>query len=410
MEKKIFKLLIFGLCMSLSVAGQTEGYEFRAAISHIKNSGFHDIVLTPGINAHLKTDYSDLRIINSKGKWVPHLLRLPGAKLTATGGLSERSILKNISNNDVTEIVAETGKSVISSLLIETTNSAVERFCALTGSDDSANWFIINDSIRVRSRPFGENGKSALIIEFPPNNYRFYKVLIYNKGTAPFKIIKMFSASAAPDTAADLHNYIENPSSSLTQRDSGKFSIIKITQPARYHVEKIALSISAVKYFNRKVELYVRRSGTLPGELLSTFFISNTSDLRFTIPLINADSFLLLVYNEDNLPLKIEKVRTFSSYRSVAAYLEKGEPYQLLMGNKLALPPDYDLREGNPELNKNLPQASIGAITATGDTGKDSASPHHNQRMIWLVISAAALVLGFFTYKLIADMNKKEKA
>jgi hypothetical protein len=340
---------------------------------------------------------------------VPHLLRVPGRKPAAAGSLSERSILKQISNNNVTELVVEAGKSNISSLAIETPNSAVERFCTLTGSDDSTNWFIINDSIRVRSRPFGESGKGALNIEFPPNNYRFYKLLIYNKGAAPFKIIKVFGSST-PDPAAVSPSYIENPSPLLTQRDSGKFSFIKITQPARYHVEKIALSISGVKYYNRKVELYIPRTGAHPGELLSSFVISNTTDLRFSTPLINADSFLLLVYNDDNLPVKIDEVKTFSSYRNVVAYLENGASYQLIMGNKLAVLPDYDLREGNPELNKNLPQASIGPITAMGNDGKNSIASHDNQIIIWLAISAAALVLGFFTYKLIADMNKKEKA
>jgi hypothetical protein len=45
-----------------------------------------------------------------------------------------------------------------------------------------------------------------------------------------------------------------------------------------------------------------------------------------------------------------------------------------------------------------------------GNDGKNSIASHDNQIIIWLAISAAALVLGFFTYKLIADMNKKEKA
>jgi hypothetical protein len=414
MEKKIFRLLISGLCMSLSAMGQTEGYEYQAGISKIQNTGFHNIVLTPAINAYLKTDYSDLRIINSKGKWVPHLLSEAGVTGTVPVGLAEQRILKKNNSDQFTEIVIKTDKSTISGLVIETTNAEVERFCTLTGSDDSTNWYIINDSIPVKPRPYGGGGKSSLNIAFPPNDYRFYKLLIANEGFAPFNIVKVLSSGISRDAGSVSGSYIENPSPAVIQQDSGRFTFVKIIQPAGHHIEKIALKISGVKYFYRKAELFVpgprSNISNQPGRFLKSFIISNNSDLQFLIPLINADSFFLVIYNEDNPAIKIEEVRTFSNRHTVSAYLEKGENYHLLMCNNGAVHPDYDLPELNLDLSKSLPEATIGPIILIVGGRETSSSSRNNQRMIWLAILVAAIMLGFFTYKLVTEMNKKEKA
>ena len=93
MKKKLFNLLLFFLMLQF-VDGQTMGYHYQSAIDSIKDDGFYNIVLTPAINAHLKTDYSDLRIVNDSGKWVPHLLRAPNTEYTNDAVLWDLKIIK----------------------------------------------------------------------------------------------------------------------------------------------------------------------------------------------------------------------------------------------------------------------------------------------------------------------------
>lgn len=58
MYKNLISFLFF-ILTSLTAFAQTAGYNFYSNLDSIKSSGFYNIVLSPQINAHLKTDYSD---------------------------------------------------------------------------------------------------------------------------------------------------------------------------------------------------------------------------------------------------------------------------------------------------------------------------------------------------------------
>lgn len=414
MKKKLCSLLIFFSLAGLSSVAQTEGYQYKATIDSIKEPGFYNIVITPAINAHLKTDYSDLRIINSTGKWVPHLLSQPNSEQSADYLLLDLPVVKKESNNSFTELVVKAIEPNISNLFLKIKNTDAERFATLTGSDDDANWYIINDSIAIKPSKSVDDNTASFNIEFPSNNYTYYKLYINNKGKAPFNIMSVGTTSIAADGKKPyLFSVIENPAPFITQKDSGKVSFIKVFQPASYFIEKIGFKISGVKYFYRRVNLYIPspaiNSINSPGRLLQSFTISNNSTLEFNIPLTNTDSFYLIVYNEDNLPLKLEEIKTYSRYRIAMVYFEKGEHYKMIMGNKNAIAANYDLQQLNLNLKESLPLATIGNIELIKNAGAQS-SAKNNKWMIWLTIILAALTLGYFTYKLITDMSKKETA
>jgi hypothetical protein len=66
---------------------------------------FYNILITLEINARLKIDHTDLRIINSTGKWVPHLLRYPNGEQSSTNVLWDLRIVRNSGNAISTEEV-----------------------------------------------------------------------------------------------------------------------------------------------------------------------------------------------------------------------------------------------------------------------------------------------------------------
>ena len=412
MKKKLCSLLIFFSLAGLSSVAQTEGYQYKATIDGIKESGFYNIEITPAINAHLKTDYSDLRIINSNGKWVPHLLIQANSNRSADNLLLDLPIVKKESNTSFTELVVKTIEPNISNLFLKIKNTDAERFATLTGSDDAANWYIINDSIAIKPSKSVDDNIATFNIEFPANNYVYYKLYINNKRKAPFNIMSVGTTGVAPKGKMPYSfSAMENPAPLITQKDSGKVSFIKVIQPASYHIEKISFKISGVKYFFRRVDLFIPplalNSINSPGRLLQSFTVSNNSTLEFKIPITNADSFYLIVHNEDNLPLKLEEIKTYSLYRRATVYFEKGKHYKMILENKNAIAPNYDLLQLNLNPKEVLPLATIGNIKFIKNTGALS-SAKNNKWMIWLTIILAAVTLGYFTYKLITDMSKKE--
>jgi hypothetical protein len=256
-----------------------------------------------------------------------------------------------------------------------------------------------------------DNNNSRVTLLFPPVNYKYFKVVINNNGKEPMNIISA-GTEGINNLPGKWFRYppVENPSTIVFQKDSGKLSYIKITQPASYHFEKIALKISGTKYFNRFSELYIPSSGThsfySPGRFIQTLALSNNSTLQFNIPLTNAKTFYIIIHNDDNLPLKVEEVKTLSNYRVVTAYLEKSIPYKLLLGNVEAASPNYDLTIENILNKQTLPAATLNKITPVQKETTAIQPKDNSKTFIWLTIGIAAIVLGFFTYRLVTDMNK----
>ncbi|MDB5280573.1 MAG: hypothetical protein JWR61_5528, partial [Ferruginibacter sp.] len=75
MKPKWISVFFFNL-LCLCCSAQTAGYKYFSLLDTVKQSSFYNIVFTPEISARVKTDYSDIRIVNKEGKWVPHLLVL----------------------------------------------------------------------------------------------------------------------------------------------------------------------------------------------------------------------------------------------------------------------------------------------------------------------------------------------
>jgi hypothetical protein len=409
MKKKQGSLWLMFVMAAGCATAQTAGYHYKAAINPVKESGLYNIVFTPAVTAHLKTDYSDLRIVNDAGKWVPHLLRTINIEKSADKILLMLPFVKKENATNNTELII-TSHSSISNVFLKMKNTAAERYGTLTGSDDAKNWFVINDSILIKPSKMDDENEAGLNIYFPQSNYSYYKIIINNKGKSPFNILGVQTTGLANNTS--LHKSVVNPDVAIFQQDSGKYSYVRVTQSAAYHFDEIQLKISGVKYFYRNVELYIPSSANHsilnPGQWQQSFIISNNSTLQYKIPLVNATVFYLVISNQDNLPLKIEAVKTFNSYHTATAYLEKEKKYELMLGNTAASAPSYDLQQLNISTATSLPEATFGNIVAINQPF-ENGQKEDCKWMVWLAIATAGLVLCFFTYKLVKDMNKEKK-
>ncbi len=415
-EKRIKSFLILTL-MSLGALAQTAGYKYKTAILPVSQPGFYNVLLTPNLKAHIKTDYSDLRIVDSSGRWVPHLVRYPDAEKTKHELLWDLSILKIDNNKNLSEIIVATGKWKIYNLTFTIRSTNVERWGNLTGSEDSIHWFVVNDSIPLQPSISAEVGESEFVINFPANTYKFYKLSIANSGKAPYAITKVkttYPADDAQGTDSLLHPF-ENPTSIVLQKDSGNISYITVIQQGNFHTDKIQLQFSGLKYFNRSVSLFIASQGDhatkRPKKQLANFTVSNNSSLHFTVPIFKDSIFYLQVYNDDNPALKLEQVKTFSNGMVATVYLEKNTSYTVLMGNETAALPNYDLTLRDINTSRQLPIAATGKVVALQTDAKAAGTRWHaNKLLLWLVIIAAASALTFFTYRLVKDIGKSNNS
>jgi hypothetical protein len=413
MKKKLHRLLVFFVLCQVNAAAQTEGYHYEAAIKPVDSSGFYNIVLTPELNAHLKTDYSDLRIVNDSGKWVPHLVRFIDDAYCRLPVVITLEIVQLTNNDHYTDVILKGTGSDISTLSVLLGNTIAERFCSLAGSDDMKSWFTINDSINIKPIEISGANKKMFTLEFPAVSYNYYRVQIENGNRAPFNIKQVTTTkeNKVNKEALFYGDRFENPVCSILQKDSGKISFIRITQNLPYHFNGVALKLSGIKFYNRQAEFYIPQSKEHsfadPGKQIKRFVVSNNSNLEVRFPLTNAEVFYIKVYNDDNPSLKVEDVMTFVNSQVVTAYFEKESNYKILLGNKSASSPDYDLTEKDLPLKEIILPVSIDKLVSL-NTPIQSRPKNNSKDIIWISIAIAAIVLAFFTFRLITDMNKSK--
>jgi hypothetical protein len=410
MKKKWINLLLFVL-MTICCTAQTGGYKFYCKLDSVKTAGFYNIELTPELTAHLKTDYSDLRIVNDAGKWIPHVLHAPAYERTAHDAAYDLkfSITENSGVNTV--ILIESGKNITSNFGLIITNTAAERFCMLSGSDDKKNWFVINDSILLSPVPAENKTENITRINFPPNSYRFYKVVIHNKNKDPFNITGVVEDVPVSDITNKQNKLIQNPVGKIQQKDSGKISYIKVSQQLPYQFDNISLQLTGVKYYTRQVDLYIpyaeNHSISSPGHLLQSFTVSNNSTLQFKVPLTKAAVYYILINNDDNLPLVVNEIKTSVNNHYITTYLENSSNYTLIMNNEAAVMPDYDLAKLNSKIPDSISFLQFGKVTAV-EENKITTPAKNNKWILWTSIAAALLILLFFTYKMFKEVDKRK--
>lgn len=410
------RLINFLLCMLFlnNCFAQTEGYHFYSNLDTIKTSGFYNVVLSPQINSHIKTDYSDVRLIDNNNKWVPHIFHAPFNEISREMVTTNLNFTIVESNKTNTVLLIDAVQQ-LNNMTVLIKNTAVEKFGSLSGSNDKQNWFVINDSVLLYPEPSEKNTESVLNIHFPQINYSNLKLVINNRNKDPFNILALSTKGVAAGFlfSSFSDSILQNPPGILLQKDSGKQSFIKIIQLKKFHFSQINIKAEGLKYYNRQVDLYVAENNNSsfknPGKFIQSFVISNNNNLQFNLPLQNANVFYLVVKNEDNPALQIKEVSTGVGYRYITAYLKKDNSYKIILDNAEAVLPNYDITNDYPTIKDSVAILGSGNILAYENKEVTKNNSANNKTLlIWLAVIATLLVLLFFTITMVKEVNKKK--
>jgi hypothetical protein len=412
MKRKLINIFIFCF-VTLCCNAQIEGYKYYAELDSIKTSGFYNIVLSPEINAKLKTDYTDLRIVNASDKWIPHAVHVPAYKRSREIASFDLKYTQTENNKTNTTLIINAVSS-LNNIEITIRNTAAERYCSLSGSDDSKNWFVINDSILISPVATETKSINSFEINFPLNNYKFYKLNIVNNNKDPYEINKITSSGIIVEPDIIKSKIITNPSPVIFQKDSNNISYIKISQKYPFHFDGLNFKVSGVKYYSRSVDLFIptntNHSFANPGKLLQSFTISNNSNLNFRLPLINESVFYLLIKNEDNLPLQVNEMGTTLNEHYIKAYLEKSNSYRLILSNEKATAPKYDISKLDLSIKDTAAFLNVKNIIAFPHQEKLIEKKESNNKwLVWIALIAGLAILLLLTKKMIKEVNKKEE-
>ena len=78
------------------------------------------------------------------------------------------------------------------------------------------------------------------------------------------------------------------------------------------------------------------------------------------------------------------------------------------MDNKAAVLPNYDLAVLNTNIPDRIPFLQVGKITPAKENDAPVAAEKNNKWMLWSAIAVALLILLFFSYKMLTEVDKRK--
>lgn len=406
-------------CLCL-VTANAQHFKYTAALDTVSKTGFYQVSITPELSAHVKTDFSDLRIADEKGAWVPHIIKTALPRFSQSA-LKEFPIISNQLNDSGKTILVLENKGMglragnkelldISEIVLYIKNTAVSRYAVLSGSNDQKNWFIINENILLARNYESDSSYFISSVKFNNADYKFFKLVIDNEKSDPLNILK--AGTYFNITFQSVISSITNPAAVLTQKDSSDGrSYIKVQQTAAFHADEILVDAAGAKFFKRNAALFLPQndsSTVLRYNPEFSFVIASGSSSLFSIKKIKAAVFWLVIENNDNPPLQIKAVGTRQTITNAVAWLEEGKKYFLLADDAMAQQPDYDIASFKDSIPANIPVINIGPFTKIETPVITEQKNTDNKWWLWPAIIGAISILGFLSWKLLADMKKTE--
>ena len=402
-QKRKINLLFLFTVLSIYCAAQNT-FKYQSTIEKVSAKGLYKIFLNPKVAAYCKADFSDLRIIDNKGRFVSYA---DGAELP--GVYSNFLLFPNISHKSAKDssslvVVKNVSSQPITVLWLKLKNSAVQRNADLLGSDDQVTWYAIKESIPLIEATETQLDNYFQSITFPASTYKYFKIRVDNKRKSPLNILQVGVYQDELRTS----RLDKLPLPFLTQKDSSNtITYLYLQFDLKYQVYKLHLEIPAPKYYKRKLRVYdavskqkklLQEIELISGEAGDLYIHAKTNKIHIEIE------------NEDNAPLTIRKIKAFQSSKVIIAYLENDVNYKLIFADSLAKAPRYDLAAFT-EANKGilLELSSSPVSKNVGYKLNSSVLKSDYTKLMWVGLALSLLMLLFLTYKLVGELKPDRK-
>lgn len=408
------KILFFITLIWISSNILAQEFSWEAELNDIPNNGFYKINISPDIVSASENNNDDIRIYDASDNEIPFII-----DKEQSVNLKEFFVEYKIITNETQRkwpyysriVIHNPKKNEISNFQLIIRNADVSKNLKLSGSDDAAHWYIIKNKYRFRSIYNDESTSVIKILNFPNSNYEYYEILIDDWRDNPMKIQKV----GYFDTAVEEGKYavITKPELEQEELKDEKQSLVHVNFPTKQLINKIHLKINGPEFYHREAEILVKDSTTYKKKKPEYFFrpvhsfiISSNSLNNIYFTGFGVKEFFIRIKNYDNQPIEILEINSWQLKHYLVSKLKKDEKYFIRTGNIEIMEPEYDLKYFENEIRKKLSSVSTKKIVDISEKKEvKQKGLQVNKIVVWLVIGGIALLLIYFTSKMIKDMN-----
>ena len=401
LKNKILKLTWCLLIVSPYLQAQS-GFKYKASLPVIDSSGFYLINLKPELVAKTKPGFADLRIRQGDGQFAPYIR----SDNLVSKDKQRFQVFPQVNFTSKTDtgtvyVISNLDRLTINELWLRLRNTAVSRTVSLTGSDDLKDWYAIKENVILEEAGTNDRGNYEQLLQFPSSTYHYLKILVNDKNKVPVKILQ----AGIYYKPFEQQSYVELPQPNFVQKDSGNVSRITLKFKDSYQLNRLHLNLSGTKFFMRRVHLY-QVEGNNRYEIADTQILSAKPVQELFIH-ARGPQIELEIFNGDNPVLKLEEVHAFQIRQSIISYLEKGQPYTLLLGNPKASEPNYDIKFFTDSIKTQLPEINTGTLMKNAESqAKLKKEKADLTWLIWIAAIAALGLLTFVTFKMVKEVGK----
>jgi hypothetical protein len=172
----------------------------------------------------------------------------------------------------------------------------------------------------------------------------------------------------------------------------------------------LKITVSKPKYYRRNAELFeiihkpkkhheFLLQSQIQSEQPNSFWFEKTSRVK---------NFAIVISNDDNATLEIERIKAFQWNRTLTAYFEKGTSYTLMIGNDSVNFPVYDLGNFKNKISSkiNFVKVAEPVKTATNRPAEETGFSFLNNKLfVWIAIGVVILFLGYISIKMLKEMK-----
>lgn len=400
--KKI-KLVCLLICTCIAFA---QAQSYKAAITYEGKPGLYKIKVPQSLQNAVGTNFSSVRILDAANSEAPFKV----VSSFENRSSSEFETIPNIiqSKTDTTSIILiPNSKSNRDNLVLKIANAKTNKDYKIDGSNDQEKWYSLLAHGNLNQI---ENKDQAYVfkeINFPVTDYKWLKITINNNHEAPLQILQIGDWKTTASTPT-LEQVLHTKYSIETK---SKITTIQINKSGKAAPQLLQINIGAPAYFNRNANVYVVRKAAKNQEQKVPLFTFTLKDKINTIPIhesINDSIFYIEIANEDNPALKIDSIKLFVTAQDLIVQLEANKQYSLFVDPKYSAP-NYDIRDINLS-GANILTASMSDVVPNNIADLNALkSKNSNRILLWIGSLTGVLIVFFFGYRLLKDMQSQSK-
>lgn len=388
----------------------SQGYKWQAELTQTTDAGFYKVDLDPAVVAKLNPNFYDIRIKDKKGTDIPYFLEKEPFSTTKRV-FKEYKILEKIKwkNGATVLVVKNEEKDTINNIQLQIKNFDVRKRLELAGSDDYQNWYTIKENYLFRSANGQRTTSEVKSLNFPYTDYQYYRIIIYDCFSLPINVMKI----GYYDTYQEQGKFKKIENKVVTRFDSveTKQTYIKVNFNETPYFDKLVISAPKPTYYYRNAKICTKRidkKGRIHYDVLDYITLNSNSDFTSYFSDFEEKEFYITIENEDNPPLGNITIEAYQLNRYLITHLEAKKDYKLIFNNeRIKTKPNYDISHFKSSIDDNIPMLGTNDILPILYKEKNKVSS--SKIWMWLAIGIVALLLGYISYKMIAEMEIKQK-